>query len=150
MQKKNEMSPELRRKLDKIADGYNLDDSSDKSEIEQFEEMLDTLKGIEKLTQPLSYYGKVYKEKDGLVNNPLLGLCHWTEVQFALDNKYIGKYPGGNWFIFYDTDASLSKNIRSANEYSLFDRKRQAVAILRAKKKKQDEEDKMIDEVTNL
>lgn len=147
---KQPLSPDEKRKIDKIYDGYDLTNEMDRKEIEQFGNTLDTLKALEKLTRPLEYYGKVVDESKGLVNNPIISFAHWTEVQYAIDNKLIGKYPGGSWFVAYDFDASLSKNLDKANEFALFEQKRRALEYMRASKKRKEKEDSKLDEITEL
>jgi len=88
---------------------YNLNNPEDKRIIKEFEqELLDAKKW--ELDRELECYGEPIKtikavgklpEKelpDGFVKNPVLGLCHWSKVQYCLKNCIISRKEG-KWFV---------------------------------------------------
>jgi len=88
---------------------YSLNNPEDKKIIKEFEQELLDARDWE-LDRELEYYGEPIKtikavgkapEKelpDGFVRNPILGLCHWSKVQYCLKNCIISR-KDGKWFI---------------------------------------------------
>lgn len=78
---------------------YNLDVPADRQIIKEFEKMLDDRAAHATLMKPIENYGRSHADfvlnhpempaRPGYVFHPLLGLVHWSTVQYALDENLI-------------------------------------------------------------
>lgn len=85
------------------------------------------------------------KSENGYVNNPVIGIVHFSEVKWAEEQGIIGRYPGGNWFIAVDKDPTTQKiNAQRFNEYR---KKKKAVEFLQNRDHKEEEQSKLTTEL---
>lgn len=85
------------------------------------------------------------KSENGYINNPVIGIVHFSEVKWAEEQGLIGRYPGGNWFIAVDKDPTTQKiNAQRFNEYR---KKKKAVEFLRNRDHKDEEQSKLTTEL---
>lgn len=132
-----------------LSEGYDLTNPAHREVINEFKEMLENLKLTSVLEKPLEYYGdlpvtneewdkkKLGKDKvksadrkftreNGYVNNPILGTTHWSEVAWAEQQRLIGRYPQGNWFVALDE--GVQKQMAAARKFDAYNAKRRALA----------------------
>ena len=108
---------------------YDIDTDEDRQKIKRFEREIKEAEKWE-LENDMDFYGEPVstipafrnkqevKLRDGLVNNEILGLCHWSLVAYCLKNFIIGRKKGNSailWSVrypngkdYFDKMASLS------------------------------------------
>lgn len=69
-----------------------------------------------------------FSSENGYVSNPLLGIVHWSLVKYAMDNNYIKRHNGNNWFVLVDVNPVDKKS--SAKRYQDFKFKLEAIKQL--------------------
>jgi hypothetical protein len=86
----------------KTSKEYDLDNPMDKDLILNFEREMKKI-AEEGLKKDLSFYGepcdlKKYPMLKDFVSNPILSMCHFSEVEYCLRKRAIGK-KGNDWFV---------------------------------------------------
>ena len=70
----------------------------EKEEIREFEKELENYRQQVKLERPIEFYGYPSKIKKGYVFNEILGACHWSVVQYCIDNRILDR-RGDRWVL---------------------------------------------------
>lgn len=91
---------------------FDLSNEADKAEIREFEKVINLAKAEYRLKNPLEYYGIPHEEfrsmhpeapeRPGFVFHEILGLVHWSLVEYCLQAKVYGRRivrGSVSWFI---------------------------------------------------
>jgi hypothetical protein len=127
--------------------GYDITNSEHRRILLDFKRFLENLKRTKILNRDLSYYGNPSTNLgEGMVHNPILGFVHWTEVDYGEQERFVGRYAGGNWFIALDGTPTGQK--AAARRYDGFNAKRRGLQALAdeeyAKKKELEDQNKAL------
>ena len=115
---------EIRHEDDRVAKAYDLDNPMDRDTIREFEKIIDAAGDPPK---PLEWYGDPHEEfvklhpqhdiRKGFVFNPLMGLIHWSIVQWGLDHAAIARQSNGVWTIVAALRGGEKLDMTNYDEY---------------------------------